>query len=243
LTKRLGELEFKDYDTLESRYKLIDQTIAEFDSGLPSPRPVIHGEIRSVIDRCFAKDSPLEIIEELEKSKSQSEEVRAWADKTIKTIEERSPIGVAVTLQTLRDGKKWTISQAFQNELEIAGQFMQHPDFVTGVTARLIERIKDRPNWQPNTLKDVSAENLAPFFKKINRGGESLQLLHTGKEASYSTYPHAWLSLPTEKQILAVAKTESPEGVLQHFLEKTKHKLGVKEKVTEVLERAEKYRG
>jgi 3-hydroxyisobutyryl-CoA hydrolase len=237
LTKRLGELQFKDYDTLESRYKLINETISEFDSGLPAPRPTIHGEIRSLIDRCFAKKSPLEILADLEKVKGTSEEVKAWAEKTIQTIEERSPIGVSVTLQALREGKSWNISQTFQNELEIASVFMQHPDFVTGVVARLIERTKGRPNWQPKTLKDVSAEDMSPFFAGLDRGGDSLPLLHTGPDASYKSYPHEWLSLPSEAEILKVAATERPERVIKHFLEKTENKTGVKEKITEVLDR------
>jgi 3-hydroxyisobutyryl-CoA hydrolase len=241
LTKRLGELRFKDHDTLESRHKIINETISEFDSGLPAPRPVIHGEIRSIIDGVFSKNSSLEIIEELEKAKSVSEEIKTWAEKTISTIQERSPIGVSVTLESLRKGKHWNIAQAFQNELEIAGEFMRHPDFVTGVTARLIEKTKGRPAWKPNTLKDVTANDVNAFFAHINRGGESLKLMQSGPEASYSAYPHAWLSLPTENQIRRVAADNSASETIKHFVDKTSHKTGVKEKVTEVLERIERF--
>src|SRR6201996_8950938 len=37
LTTRLSELVFKDYSTLDERLKLVNSTIAEFSTGLPSP--------------------------------------------------------------------------------------------------------------------------------------------------------------------------------------------------------------
>jgi 3-hydroxyisobutyryl-CoA hydrolase len=168
--------------------------------------------------------------------------VQTWADKTIKTIEERSPIGVNVTLKALREGKDWSIAQAFQNELEISSVFMQHPDFVTGVTARLIERLKGRPNWKPNSLKEVNDSDVSPFFGNINRRDQPLQLLNTDPDANYKIYPHAWLALPSEKEIRRVADTEnSKEPVIQHFLKATDYKTGVQEKVEEVLDRLELY--
>ena len=241
LSERLAELQFKDYTTLEERYKIIASTIAEFTTGLPSSRPAIHGAQRKAIDSCFAKRSPLEILAALkEVSESSSDaKVKEWADRTIKTIRERSPIGVAVSLKEMSEGKKWNIAQAFHNEYAISSHFMNHPDFVEGVFARLIERKKERPNWKPNQLEDVTDTEVQKFFSgPTGEAGGQISLLETGDAAAYSQYPHAWLALPTEEQVLRLKKSgKSSEEIVQHFEKEKDGKIGVREKVEEVLER------
>ena len=150
-------------------------------------------------------------------------------------MRERSPIAVAVTLQQMRLGSSWSIGQTFQAELDIAAAFMRHPDFVEGVTARLIDRKKERPNWQPRELEEVTDEMVREFFKKSSEG--PLALLDGSASADYRAYPHADLGLPTESEILSVAQNKMAEEVVQHFLKEKNGKVGVREKVEEVLER------
>jgi len=245
LSERLSQLQFKDFTSLPQRLSLINSTIAEFNTGLPSPRPVLSGPIRNVIDKVFAlppKDvtpskAPLQILKALSDVAAGHEEeaVRNWAEKTIKTMRERSPIAVAVTLQQMRLGSSWSIGQTFQAELDIAAAFMRHPDFVEGVTARLIDRKKERPNWQPRELEEVTDEMVREFFKKSSEG--PLALLDGSASADYRAYPHADLGLPTESEILSVAQNKMAEEVVQHFLKEKNGKVGVREKVEEVLER------
>jgi 3-hydroxyisobutyryl-CoA hydrolase len=219
---------------------LISNTIAEFDTGLPSSRPTISGSLRQIIDRCFAHDSPLAILKDLEDvvGKTNDENIKTWAQSTIDTIRERSPIGVSVTLREMRLGKSWNIAQAFQNEHAIACEFMRHPDFVNGVTSRLITRSKERPNWKPNTLEDVTKKAVDKFYAECGNEGSALKLMHSGPQASYTEYPHAWLALPTERQIASkFADGKSTEEVVQEFLKETHGKTGVREKVEEFAER------
>jgi 3-hydroxyisobutyryl-CoA hydrolase len=239
LSARLAELHFKDFASLPERQALIASTIEEFTTGLPSPRPQIHGRLRQHIDICFESSDPLQILSRLAEVQSNQEEdasIREWADKTIKTIRERSPIAVAVTAQQMRVAKDWNIAETFQREHDIATAFMHHPDFVEGVTARLIERKKTRPDWQPNTLEDVTSEEVDRFFQK---GKDVLPLLESGAEARYSEYPHKKLALPTEQEILNVydGGNVQAEEVVQHFLTERGGKVGIREKVGEVLER------
>jgi 3-hydroxyisobutyryl-CoA hydrolase len=170
---------------------------------------------------------------------SADEAVRSWATKTIATIRERSPIGVAVTLRALRAGRHWNIAQAFRNEHAIASAFMAHSDFVTGVTARLIERSKERPNWAPNTLEDVRDADVDAFFVGCDAKSGGLPLLETGPRASYNEYPHAWTTLPTETAIKEQLQKSggSQEEALKALLKNTDGKVGVKEKVEEVFSR------
>jgi 3-hydroxyisobutyryl-CoA hydrolase len=191
-----------------------------------------------VIDEVFSHDSPLAILSDLERVEKTATEVslKQWATKTIKTIRERSPIGVAVTLRALRQGRDWDIAQAFQNEHEIARVFMRHPDFINGVRARLVERSKERPNWQPNTLEDVTTADVDQFFAGINRGG--LEFWTSGPEAKYKSYPHAWLALPTDAEIEArLSQGASPSEIIAAISKEKHGKVGVREKVEEVVER------
>jgi 3-hydroxyisobutyryl-CoA hydrolase len=139
----------------------------------------------------------------------------------------------------MRVAKDWNIAETFQREHDIATAFMHHPDFIEGVTARLIERKKTRPNWQPNNLEDVTEEEVQRFFQK---GSDLLPLLESGAKAMYKEYPFKHLALPTQQEILEVYSNGSvmPEEVVQHFSKERGGKVGVREKVEEVLERQAK---
>ncbi|KAF2396863.1 3-hydroxyisobutyryl-CoA hydrolase mitochondrial precursor [Trichodelitschia bisporula] len=239
LSTRLAELRFEDYATLEERYKLIASTIAEYNTGLPAPRPNISGRLRQLVDSCFAHETPAAILKALEEVRTTEEDpaLQAWADKTIKTIRDRSPISVAVTLRQMAVGKDWNIAQTFQREHGIASRFMAHPDFVEGVSARLIRREKGRPNWQPAQLEDVQEKDVDAFFAPPE--GPELALLESGERAQYREYPHAWLALPTEAEIVDAWKGGelSTDQVVERFLLEKDGKVGIREKVEEVLER------
>jgi 3-hydroxyisobutyryl-CoA hydrolase len=236
LESRLAELQFPDYMSLDDRFKIINATIEEFSTGLPADRPHISGELRQTIDKVFRAEQPKisDIIKSLEEVRDTGKsELQEWARKTIETIETRSPISVSVTLQQMRIGRTWSIAQTFQHEHDIASQFMSHPDFVEGVTARLIERRKERPNWQPNTLEKVQQRHVAEFFL----GAEDGSKLPLISEADYKEYPHAWIGLPKEREIQNLAGSMKREDVVASLLEKYEGKQGVREKVAEVLER------
>ncbi|KAF2189090.1 3-hydroxyisobutyryl-CoA hydrolase mitochondrial precursor [Zopfia rhizophila CBS 207.26] len=238
LESRLAELQFPDYMDLNQRFKIINSTIEEFSTGLPSERPTISGELRNTIDRVFSNDQPsieaiLNSLKDVQKD-SASEPFQKWAERTIGTIQARSPISVAVTLHQMRVGREWSIAETFQREYDIAAHFMAHPDFVEGVTARLIERKKERPNWKPNTFEEVRPDQVAQFFEKKTE----LPLISSGKGSDYKEYPHAWIGLPREEEILREAAGKNAEEVVATLLEKYEGKQGVREKVAEVLERS-----
>ncbi|KAF2087811.1 ClpP/crotonase [Saccharata proteae CBS 121410] len=234
LEARLGELTFNDDATPRDQFKIIDATIEEFVTGLPSPRPQLTGRVRQAIDYAFGplQKSIHDIIATLNEFKEGGDPVLSeWATKTLATMEQRSPTSVMVALQQMRIGQAWSISQAFKHEFNIASKFMAHPDFVEGVNARLVRRQKERPNWQPNTFADVTQREVDAFFADK----PSLQLLNRN---DFDDYPHAWLGLPSERRILnKFSETENKQVTIEHFLRETNDKVGVKEKVEEVLER------
>jgi 3-hydroxyisobutyryl-CoA hydrolase len=238
LEARLGELQFPDYMPLQERHKIINSTIEEFSTGLPADRPHITGELRKTIDRIFHRDqtsveSLLNNLKEASENPNSSRQIVDWAQKTIKTLDTRSPTSVAVTLMQMRIGREWSIAQAFQREYDIASRFMAHPDFVEGVTARLIERKKERPNWQPNTHDQVSNDEVREFL----RHRTALPLINSGADSNYQEYPHKWIGLPSEGDIIKAAAGRQARDVIAALPEHFQNKQGVREKVAEVMER------
>jgi 3-hydroxyisobutyryl-CoA hydrolase len=238
LESRLAELQFPDHITLKDRHKIINATIEEFSTGLPSPRPHISGDLRRTIDKVFHADQPnmaaiMESLLAVKKAAETPEEIKAWARQTLDTLHTRSPLAVHVTFLQMRIGRQWSIAETFQREYDIAAHFMAHPDFVAGVTARLIQRTKDRPKWAHRRIKDVDEAEAQKFFERKTQ----LPLINSGAAADYKEYPHAWIGLPREAEILETAAGKRSEDVVETLLDRYEGKQGVREKVAEVLER------
>lgn len=239
LESRLAELRFKDSDPLKLRLEIISATIEEFSTGLPHDQPMqLAGELRSAIDRCFSHDNVPAIIEALEQeTKAENSTVGQWAEKTIKTLHERSPTAVHVSLRQMQIGRKWSIAETFRREHQIAAKFMRHHDFTEGVSALLIRKPRGTPQWQPPSLEAIKPEDNVsePFFQE-SKDTDKLALLNN---SDFSEYPNSHLGLPSEKHIERVVMegTMSRGEVVKHFIEKKKGKQGVKEVVEEVLSR------
>ena len=233
LTARLSELVFKDNADKGERLAIIDATIEEFSTGLPYDEPMlIAGTLREAIDRCFGHNTIEEIIAALEREEGETED---WARNTLKTLKERSPTSLKVALKQMRVSGNWDIAETFQREYCIASKFMEHPDFVEGVTAKLISKPPKTPKWNPARLEDVPTSAVDQFF--MVEGSERLALLEEGE---YREYPHGYLGLPTERQIEGRVKEEDGaawEAVMETFVGQRSGKPGIKEKVAEVLER------
>lgn len=197
------------------------------------------GSIRQAIDTCFAYDNIDSIFAALDTAANDTSnpEVADWARKTKATIMERSPTSVKVTLKQLQLGKNWTIDHAFQREYHIASVFMEGHDFIEGVSARLIRKPAETPKWQPASLSEVSMDDVDRYF--VKRGQEQLQLYNRGQTASFLQYPHGWIGLPTEAAVREVVEQggKSKSDVVRHFVRLKEGKLGVKEKVEEIVGR------
>ncbi|EEH40499.2 3-hydroxyisobutyryl-CoA hydrolase [Paracoccidioides lutzii Pb01] len=234
LTGRLSELVFKDTASLGERLDLVNSTISEFSTGLPSleEEPISpSGSLRESIDRCFSANTVEEIISRLQEEIINKE----WAQKTLKTLASRSPTSLKVTLRQLRIGRTWSIAETFQREQKIAAKFMAHPDFVEGVTARLVNKPPTEPVWKPSELHEVTDEDVDEFFR-IDPGESRMTLLNP--DTDYKVYPHKRFALPSEKEIIEYARSNwrSPKAV-DEFVRQCGYKDGVRAKYLEVVER------
>jgi 3-hydroxyisobutyryl-CoA hydrolase len=111
------------------------------------------------------------------------------------------------------------------------------------VKAVIVDRIKERPNWSPATLKDVSAQVVANFFEpKSPYLTLAPELTIPAELTSGTKLKSMKYALPSEEEIGSVV-TAAPFGVirfeelLKRFAEKRPGKLGVKEKIYEVVQR------
>jgi len=115
------------------------------------------------------------------------------------------------------------------------------------VNAVIVDRIKERPNWSPASLKDVSAQIVANFFEPKSPYLTLAPELNIPAELSTDTKQNPMkYALPTEEEIGSVITGTHASGgggsvrfeeVLERFADLRPGKLGVKEKIYEVVQR------
>jgi enoyl-CoA hydratase len=113
------------------------------------------------IDRWFAHDRMQDIVSALQQDGSE------LANATLKTLNEKSPRGMVVTLKLLRLARNASsLEECLVREYRAALQVFASDDFREGVRAAVID--KDRnPRWSPPRIEDVTPEMLAPYLAEI----------------------------------------------------------------------------
>ena len=239
LTGRLAEIEFKDYEDMNTRLATIAATLAEYDTGLPHDKPMfLAGELRKAIDRCFGHaevETIMSALEHEEKNTGLPQHIRSWATQTLENLSDRSPTSLKVTLKQMELGRQWSIGEAFKHEFHIAGKFMSHPDFDSGVIARLIHKPTTKPTWDPPSLQDVAKSDVDKFFD--HTGETAMTLLNEGRR-DYKEYPFR-MGLVREEEIEKVVREggQTAQRLLTKFFDEGGRKTGTKEKVEEILTR------
>ncbi|KAF9210300.1 hypothetical protein BGZ59_009623 [Podila verticillata] len=228
LEDRLAELETKNHD-------VINMAIEDFVSEPVHGHKYSLSDDREAIDRCFRFNTIEEIIAALEK------EGTPFAAKTLTTLRTVSPTSLKVTLQQIREGANLGIADCFRMEHQLSRQFLSGHDFSEGVKALLIEKTNE-PKWVPATVEEVDREKmLGQYFR--NQAPVPLSLSNT---TTWKQYPFRRYGLPSEEEIRMVVKGESAgsgplqlttEEVADVCVKKSGGKIGVREKVQEVLSR------
>jgi enoyl-CoA hydratase len=113
------------------------------------------------IDGWFAVDRMEDIFAALERDGSEQ------ALATLKTLNEKSPRGMVVTLKLLRLARSSSsLEQCLVREYRAALEVFRSDDFREGVRAAVID--KDRnPRWSPPRIEDVTPAMLAPYLATI----------------------------------------------------------------------------
>jgi enoyl-CoA hydratase len=110
------------------------------------------------IDAWFAHDRMQDVVAALKQDGSE------LAQATLKTLAEKSPRGMVVTLKLLRLARKTsTLEECLVREYRAALEVFRSDDFREGVRAAVID--KDRnPRWSPPDIEGVTPEMIAPYF-------------------------------------------------------------------------------
>lgn len=135
------------------------QDIAEIIQRFAStPQPGLLAVNRDMIDRCFGFDTVEEILAAL------VAEDDPFTTETLSTLKLRSPISLKLTLRLLRGGRESSgLVECLEREFVAGCEVLRGHDFYEGVRAALID--KDRnPRWQPDSLKDVSEQDIDRYF-------------------------------------------------------------------------------
>ncbi|KAG9065287.1 hypothetical protein KI688_002611 [Linnemannia hyalina] len=228
LEDRLSELETDNHD-------VINMAIEDFVSEPLHEHKYALSEHRDAIDRCFHFNTVEEIVAALEQEKT------PFAEKALKTLRKVSPTSLKVTLQQIREGANLGIADCFRMEHQLARQFLHGSDFAEGVRALLIEKTLD-PKWKPATIEEVDREQmLGQYFR--NQAPKALSL---SSSATWNEYPYSRYALPSEDEIRKIVLGQSAgsgplqltsEEVADVCVKKSGGKIGVREKVMEVLSR------
>jgi len=117
--------------------------------------------MQATIDKWFAYDRMQDIVAALQRDGSE------LAQATLKTLNEKSPRGMVVTLKLLRLARTAkSLEECLVREYRAALQVFASDDFREGVRAAVID--KDRnPRWSPPRIEDVTTEMVAPYFVEI----------------------------------------------------------------------------
>jgi enoyl-CoA hydratase len=117
--------------------------------------------MQAKIDSWFAHDRMQDIVAALQADGSE------LAQTTLKTLGEKSPRGMVVTLRLLRLARaSSSLQECLVREYRAALEVFASDDFREGVRAAVID--KDRnPKWSPPRIEDVTPEMVAPYFAEI----------------------------------------------------------------------------
>lgn len=122
---------------------------------------------QAAIDALFGFDRMEDIFAALDREGSE------FALATLKTLNEKSPRGMVVTLKLLRLARSASsLEECLVREYRAALEVFRSDDFREGVRAAVID--KDRnPTWSPPRIEDVTPEMLARYLAEI--GAEELK--------------------------------------------------------------------
>ena len=165
-TVRVG---FASHLTSSDKLPELINILEGYETDLPRSRNQAAKLLASTLDPIFKKDiatktdmdewvaayfkgksSLLRLIESLRQCSIQTR----LCDQVFERLAERSPTALAVTLKLLRHNEHLSLEKVFQSELSAARFILNHPDYVEGVRARLVDK-DDNPRWQPDNIEAV----------------------------------------------------------------------------------------
>jgi enoyl-CoA hydratase len=121
---------------------------------------------RNAIDRIFAADSVEDIVARLDAEARMASGDAQWAGEVAATIRTKAPLSLKIALAQMRRGRNWSFAECMQTEFRIVSRVAYGHDFYEGIRAVIIDK-DNRPQWQPATPAEVTAESVERHFARL----------------------------------------------------------------------------
>ncbi|CAF0909064.1 unnamed protein product [Adineta steineri] len=169
-TNRLEEVERKLVEIPKANYNSVKDVLDKSSESVNSHASFSLQDQLPLINRVFSIDTKnVETI--LERLKSDGSD---FALKQLATLEKMSPTSLKLTFEQLKRGQKLDLKDCLIMEYRLAQNTMIGHDFYEGVRAVLVDK-DNKPQWKPNSLKNVSDKEIEDYFKKPS-SNEDLQI-------------------------------------------------------------------
>ncbi|GMN54968.1 hypothetical protein TIFTF001_024096 [Ficus carica] len=179
-SEKIPELEKHLVSLNSGNADAVKSTIEEFSVEVKPNKDSILNK-QSIIDECFSKDTVAEIIESFEEEGKK--EGNGWIGPVLKGLKRSSPTGLKVTLRSIREGRKQSLSECLKKEFRLTINILRATisgDVYEGIRALTIDK-DNSPKWDPPTLDKVDDEKLDLVFQPFK---EDLELQIPEKEES-----------------------------------------------------------
>ena len=97
---------------------------------------------------------------------SLEQDATVFAQTTLQTLHQRSPLMLCVTLEQLRRGSDMDIADCLRMERTMMRHCFEGNEVMEGIRAAVIDK-DQAPHWQPATLRAVTPEMVARFFTPV----------------------------------------------------------------------------
>lgn len=115
---------------------------------------------RGWIDRHFSQPDVAAILASLESETEPGG--REWAQDAIRSMRERSPLSMAVSLEVVTRAEG-PMSDCLRRDLDLTRSMFDHGDVIEGVRARIVDK-DDRPVWRIARAEDVTRAEVEHMF-------------------------------------------------------------------------------
>ncbi|XP_055830993.1 3-hydroxyisobutyryl-CoA hydrolase-like protein 5 [Solanum dulcamara] len=174
-SQKLAELEKRLLSLNTGDENVIKSVIKEFSKDFEIPENSVLNKM-SIINECFSKNTVEEILMSFEAEAHKLG--NNWIQPVLKHLNKVSPTGLKITLRSIREGRKQTLSECLKREFRISNNILRRTistDLYEGIRAIAIDK-DNSPKWWPSTLDKVKDEQLNLIFKNFEQHLE-LQIL------------------------------------------------------------------
>jgi enoyl-CoA hydratase len=157
IPRLMDVLENNELEGGQGKQEILNRLLGKI-SGLLDFNIPINLAMDAWVEKYFAGKSD---IQEILESLSQCHEQEDHCSEVFRSIAERSPTALMLTLKLLRYNEGRSIADVLATELKAAQFITRHPDYLEGIRARLVDR-DDKPTWTPGRIDLVDPSGFHP---------------------------------------------------------------------------------